>query len=190
MIEVDIWKCWIMKQVMTEFGSLKIEKGGDTMISSDAIYYSGNFGQLFYRFLYRQNKLGSIRTVSILNVTTCFMISSFQILMKIICPIYCDNVCDQLYTHPNVWYFFRIWLHFYHQVLVIDLQIFKYVEHVHSINQMRLFWLPNIKYFSIILLKYILFYCISSNQNKSIWCIEYTYFTYLKNCSSIANAWR
>ena len=31
-------------------------------------------------------------------------------------------------THPNVWYFFHSWLHFYHQVLVIQLQFFKYVK--------------------------------------------------------------
>ena len=58
------------------------------------------------------------------------------------------------------WYFSRIWLHLHHQLLGMKLQFFKHVEHVHSINQMHLFWL-----------------------------IENTYFTYLKNCSSMINAW-
>ena len=106
MIDVNSWKCWIMKQVMTKFGSLKIDNGGDTMMSSDAIYYSDAFRQLSlslssvdlyfvqlsYRFLYRQNKLESIRTVNIPNVTICCTIPSFQMLISIICPIYCDNV--------------------------------------------------------------------------------------------------
>ena len=39
----------------------------------------------------------------------------------------CDEY-DQLYTHLNIWYIFRIWLDFYHQVLVIELQSFKYVK--------------------------------------------------------------
>ena len=87
MIEVDIKKCWIMKQVMTKFGSLKIDSGRDTMMSSDAIYYSNDFGhwslalgtvllqfgQSSYRFLYRQNKLESCETLNIPNVTTCFV---------------------------------------------------------------------------------------------------------------------
>ena len=38
-----------MKQVMTKFGSLKIDNGEDTMMSSDAIYYSDNFGRYLYR---------------------------------------------------------------------------------------------------------------------------------------------
>ena len=87
-----------MKQVITKFGSLIIDDGGDTVMSSGAIYYSDNFGQLSlplstvdlhlgqlsYRFLYRQNKLEGIRTVNVPNVTTCFLITSFGRLMKII----------------------------------------------------------------------------------------------------------
>ena len=45
-----------------------------------------SFVLLSYRFWYRQNKLESVRTVNIPNVTICFMVPSFQILMKIICP--------------------------------------------------------------------------------------------------------
>ena len=82
-------------------------------------------------------------------------------------------------------YLTNIYMHFYHQALVIDLQFFKYVKYVHSIKQMHLFWLLNIKYFCITFLKYILFAFIFSNQNKRIWLIDCTYFTYLKNCSSI-----
>ena len=71
MIEANIWKYWIMKQIVTKFGSLKIDNDGDTMMSSDANCYCKNFrqvhlllttvdhsfGQLSYRFLYSQNKL-------------------------------------------------------------------------------------------------------------------------------------
>ena len=76
--------------------------------------------------------------------------------------------------------FFRIWLHFHHQALVMELQSFKKVNYVHSINQMRLFWLLNVECFSIIFLKYISFHFTFSNQNKRIWLTECTYFTYLK----------
>ena len=48
MIKDDVSKGWIMKQVMTKFGSLKIDNGGDTMICSDTIYYSANFGRYLY----------------------------------------------------------------------------------------------------------------------------------------------
>ena len=34
-IEVNIWNDWNMKQVVTKFGSVKINNGGDTMMSSD-----------------------------------------------------------------------------------------------------------------------------------------------------------
>ena len=78
------------------------------------------------------------------------------------------------------------WLQFYH-VLGMELQLFKFVNYVHSINQMRLFWLLDVKYFSIIYLKCILFCFSCSTQNKRIWLIECRYFTYLKNCSSITN---
>ena len=37
-IEADIWKNWIMWQVVSECGSLKIDNGGDTGMSFDAIY--------------------------------------------------------------------------------------------------------------------------------------------------------
>ena len=37
MIEVNIWKDWIMKQVVTKFGILKIDDGGETVMCSDAI---------------------------------------------------------------------------------------------------------------------------------------------------------
>ena len=74
----------MMKQVMTKFGSIKTDNGGDAVISSDAIYYLEkfrqlslplstvdlHFGPLSYRFLYRQKKLESIRIVNIPNVTT------------------------------------------------------------------------------------------------------------------------
>ena len=80
-----------------------------------------------------------------------------------------------------------IWLHFYRQMLVIDLQFFKCVKDVLSINQMHLFWLLNVKCFSIIFLKYVLFHFIFSNQNNGTWLIKRTCFTYLKNCSSITN---
>ena len=83
------------------------------MMSSNAMYHCKNFKQLslllttvdFYfaqssmLFLYRQNKLESIKTVNVPNVTTCFMVSCFQILMIIICPkgtlhcIHIRNVC-------------------------------------------------------------------------------------------------
>ena len=33
-IEVNIWKDWIMKQVVIEFGSLKIDNGEDTVMCS------------------------------------------------------------------------------------------------------------------------------------------------------------
>ena len=69
--------------------------------------------------------------------------------------------------------FFRIWLHFHHQALVMELQSFKKVNYVHSINQMRLFWLLNVECFSIIFLKYISFHFTFSNQNKRIWLIEW-----------------
>ena len=35
LIEVNIWKDWTMWQVVTRFGSLKIDNGGDTMMGSD-----------------------------------------------------------------------------------------------------------------------------------------------------------
>ena len=70
------------------------------MMSFDATYYCKNFGQLIlplttgdfsfvqlsYHFFYRQNKLESIGTVNVPNVTTCFMAPSFQMFMKIRCP--------------------------------------------------------------------------------------------------------
>ena len=40
-----------MKQVTAGFGSLKIDDGGDTMMSSDAIYYCDDFGQYNLRLL-------------------------------------------------------------------------------------------------------------------------------------------
>ena len=90
---------------------------------------------------------------------------------------------------PNIYCFSRICLHFHHQVLVIELQFFKYVKYMHSINQMRLFWLLNLKlnkmYFKSIMKKYF----IISNQNKRIWLTECIYLTCLKNCSCITNAW-
>ena len=49
MIEDNIWEYWITKQITTHFGRLKIDIGGDTMMSSDAIYYCGTFVQCFYR---------------------------------------------------------------------------------------------------------------------------------------------
>ena len=48
-----------MKQVMTKFDGLKIDDGGDTNMSSGAIYHSAAFVQYLYRqvqffvFLYR-----------------------------------------------------------------------------------------------------------------------------------------
>ena len=35
LIKVNIWKDWIMNQVVTKFGSLKIDNGGDTAMCSD-----------------------------------------------------------------------------------------------------------------------------------------------------------
>ena len=83
----------------------------------------------------------------------------------------------------------QIHCRFYHQPLVIEVQFFKGVKYVQSINQMHFLWLLNIKYFSIVSLKHVLFYFTSSNQNKLIWLVACTYFTYLKNCSSISNSW-
>ena len=40
MIKVDIWKYWIMKQVTTKFGCLKIDNGGDATMSLDAMHAS------------------------------------------------------------------------------------------------------------------------------------------------------
>ena len=105
---------------------------------------------------------------------------------------FCDNKerRDTAYRNDQIFkYFCRIWFHFYYQVLVIELQSLKYVKYVHLINQMRLFWLLNIKYFSIIFLNCILFCFIYSNQNKCIWLFDCTYFTYLKNCGSITITW-
>ena len=34
---------------MTKFGSFKIDDGGDTMMSFDAIYHSDDFGRYLYR---------------------------------------------------------------------------------------------------------------------------------------------
>ena len=34
-IKVDIWMVWIMKQVMTKFGSLQIDNGGDIVMCTD-----------------------------------------------------------------------------------------------------------------------------------------------------------
>ena len=48
-IEVDIWECWIMNQITAKFGRLKIDNGGATMMSSDAIYYCDIFVQHLYR---------------------------------------------------------------------------------------------------------------------------------------------
>ena len=45
-IEVNIWKDWIMKQVVTKFGSLKIDNGGNTMMCSDAIYNQTTYSKL------------------------------------------------------------------------------------------------------------------------------------------------
>ena len=49
MIEVNVWEYWIMKQIMTKFDGLKIDSGGETMMSSDAIYHSDVFVQYLYR---------------------------------------------------------------------------------------------------------------------------------------------
>ena len=35
-----------MKQVMTKFGSLKVDNGGGTVMSSDAIYYHTTYSKL------------------------------------------------------------------------------------------------------------------------------------------------
>ena len=45
MIKVDTWKCWIMKQVLTKFGSIKIDNGGDAIMTSDAIYYHTTYSK-------------------------------------------------------------------------------------------------------------------------------------------------
>ena len=39
-----------MKKVMAKFGSLKIDNGGDTVMNSDAIYQSDDFGQSSFCF--------------------------------------------------------------------------------------------------------------------------------------------
>ena len=66
-------------------------------MSSDAIHYSGvfgqlslplttvdlHFGQVFNCFLYHQRKLGSSRALNVPKVTTCFIISLFQMLIQI-----------------------------------------------------------------------------------------------------------
>ena len=36
-IEVNIWMDWILQQVMTKFGWLKIDNGADTVMCSDEI---------------------------------------------------------------------------------------------------------------------------------------------------------
>ena len=143
-----------------------------------------SFAQLSYRFLYRQNKLESIRAVNIPNVTTCVMIPFFQPLMKIMCPNGTLN-CIHIRMFDL---FFHIWLHFYHHVLVTELQFFKHVKYAFSINQMRLFWLLNKMYFRKMMEKHFTF-CTQNNQNKCIWSIECTHFTHLKNCSSMINTW-
>ena len=50
MIEDNIWEYWIMKQITTKFGRLKMDNGGDTMMSSNAIHYC----DIFVQYLYRQ----------------------------------------------------------------------------------------------------------------------------------------
>ena len=54
MIEANICKYWIMKQVETKFGSLKIDRGGDTMMSFDAIYYHTTYNKLNKFFIVAQ----------------------------------------------------------------------------------------------------------------------------------------
>ena len=147
-----------MRQIRTKFFSFKIDDGADPMMSSDAIYYSDIFVQYLYRqvqflffisfaqlFFHRQNALECVRTVNIPTVTTCFMIPSFRMLMKITCSIYFNNVtnnCIHIRLFDN---FFRIWLNFHHQALIREQQFLKHVKYVHSINQLHLIWLLNVR---------------------------------------------
>ena len=38
MIEVDIWNDWILKHVTIKFGCMKMDNGGDIMMSSHVLY--------------------------------------------------------------------------------------------------------------------------------------------------------
>ena len=54
-MKVIVWRYWIkyIKQFMTKFGSFKIDNNGDTMMSSDAFYYSDDVGTVESTIEYR-----------------------------------------------------------------------------------------------------------------------------------------
>ena len=55
--------------------------------------------------------------------------------------------------------------------------VLKRVKYLHSINQTHLFWLLDVKHFSIFFPKYIPFYFTFRNQNNRTWLIKCTCFT-------------
>ena len=61
---------------------------------------------------------------------------------------YCRTDCKHIRIFDIFSHLIQIHRHFYHQILVIELQFVKYVKHVHLINHKRLFSLQNVKYFS------------------------------------------
>ena len=81
MIEANIWKDWIMQQVVTKFGSLKIDSGGDTVMSSDAKYYHIFILSNCHHYMLSLEHITVSAPLSILRqpnfVITCFRIQSF-----------------------------------------------------------------------------------------------------------------
>ena len=90
--------------------------------------------------------------------------------------------------HPNVWYFFSYLVAFASPDVCNRAAVFQVCK-MCAFIQMLLFWSLNVTNFSNIFLKCFSFYFIFSHQNKCIWLIECTYFTYLQNLSSITNTW-
>ena len=78
-IKVDICRDRITKQVVTKFGNLKIDNGGDTVNNFDAMHYHTTYGKLTTL----SSSCSVIRThhLRLPNfVTTCPVILPFQIL--------------------------------------------------------------------------------------------------------------
>ena len=138
-IKVDICKCWTMKQVTKKFGSLKIDIGGDTTMGSNAVFYCNNFERHIYHRVQWIFTLDSHPTVFCTDKTNSkaseqciFQVSqpvllepSFQIRIFIHVSQLLWQCLDDLCIELNVWYFFRILLHFNYHLLVIELQFFK-----------------------------------------------------------------
>ena len=104
-------KDWIMKQIVTKFGSLKIDKGGDTVMSSDAIYYHTIYSKLM--------KLSSlyivIRTHHSISIVINFETTKF-----------CYNLAhDPIHSNINFNHIaYRVWLCYDHHTVIYQIDYF------------------------------------------------------------------